>query len=715
MRRIHSIVLALAFALPAGASASPSSNPPPATWNPWGKESPEPYGYDVETAPDLPLGHVDPNDPPAMLTEPAFSVPAAAWQRAPLSVTVTLDRTSYSWFGRLRVTADVRLGGNPVTNCDSVVVVSAANPRVSGRLLDNGVTPDPVAGDGKYTGYFDVGAGEGEARPTGNYTASVAAYRGADFGTGASPTFALYSVRRWPGISTTDLPDPSDSYTDFFVTPNSPGPGFHHRIRGFGLVRSTSVANAQIRIPILPTLNGISSLSVTGSTVSSVQLAGNVIEFDCNLTAATVARVDIEFDAPSDLAALFIDRYQTGDIGLRDFRNGYQVWNRYIHTAVLGSGFSSPHGPGCIVDLHATDQVTGAAHTVDCMERVAVHLDNVAYDDGTGTYQSNIKWGGESLDWLEEADLASMTFRFHSGGNYGLANKVAVDRRVQFLAGCRYFRHDYGVKNIDAASHDFDFVWGREQWLYGSAAGSDRQQGDRGLLPADPTSYNAEYRFAAADLHGPWFAAFDVSSFYAIGVLVPGMSAAAMPTYVHFLCDAALGNFRGEYPIAPNSSCSDMENLFFEKALGQLAPGDSAAYSFYQWGGYAANRAALAALFDQDADAVAQDPAVVDGDGSGAAAFAHDSAHLGPIWPNPTAAGTEITFDLFRAGPTTLTLHDLQGRRLVTLIDSELAAGRYFLKWDGRDGSRNATANGVYFMTLSSGSSVLSRKLIVRR
>ena len=40
---------------------------PPGFWNPWNKESPEPYGYDVYSAPDLPLGFVDPDDPPAQL------------------------------------------------------------------------------------------------------------------------------------------------------------------------------------------------------------------------------------------------------------------------------------------------------------------------------------------------------------------------------------------------------------------------------------------------------------------------------------------------------------------------------------------------------------------------------------------------------------------------------------------------------------------------
>jgi len=571
----------------------------PRTWNPFQKESPEPYGYDVYDAPDLPLGHVDPHDPPAVLP-PASGFPTDP-RLAVLEVTTAVDRTSYSWFGTITVTAEVRREGLPTTDCDSVVSVSAANPRVRARLRDDGVFPDQSPGDGRYTGHFEIGAGEGEARPTGNYTLTAAAWRGNENGAGTSPAFSLYSVRRWTGITTGGGPDPADTYTGFFVTSNGPDAGYHHTIRDLGLVRSTSVANAQIRIPILPRVNGITNLTVTGNSVSNPAVRNNVIEFDCNLTTGTVSRVTIEFDAPSDLAVTRIDRYQTGDIGLREFRNGYLIWNSFIHTAILGSGFTSPHGPGCIVDLHVTDLDTGAPHSVDCMERVAVHLDDRAFNDGSGTYPSNIKWSGDALSWYESGDLDRLSFRFVSGANYGLADKILVHRRVEFAALSRLFHHRYVVRNIDTAPHDFDFVWGREQWLYGSAPGSDRGDGDRGMLPNDATSYRAEFGFTPAQIDGNWLIAYDNSSHYAIGVVAPGSEDALMPTTTFFLCAPALGNFTGEYPIVPSGSCSNMENLFFERRIGVLAPGDSAVCAFDQWGGYGNDRAELTEILWRDA------------------------------------------------------------------------------------------------------------------
>lgn len=687
----------------------------PRTWNPEGKESPEPYGYDVTTAPDLPPGTVDPGDPPALLADPAPTDP----RFAVLEVVTAIDQTTYSWFGRITVSADVQREGIPSPDCDSVVVISAANPRVRARLADDGVTPDAVAGDSRYSGYFDVGAWEGEARPTGTYTLTATAYRGAESGSGGSTSFSLYSVRRWTGISTTDLPDPSDSYAAFWVTPNGPGQGYHHLIRDLGLVRSTTVTNAQIRIPILPRENSISGLTVTGAGVSNVTVRDNVIEFVCNLAGATVGRVTIEFDAPSDLAATRIDRYQTGDIGLRDFRNGYLVWNRYISTAILGSGYTSPHGPGCVVDLHATDLANGNSHTLDCMERVAVHLDNAAFNDGSGTYQSNIKWGGDALSWLVAADLGSLDFRFFSGGGYGLAGKVAVDRQVEFYSQSRYFRHRYAVRNIDTASHDFDFVWGREQWLYGSAPGSDRQVGDRGLLPNDGASYGGEYGFGPTQIDGNWFAAFDLSSFYSIGVILPQETAEAMPTHAYFLCNPPLGNFTGEYPINPAGTCADMANLFFEKQLGVLAPGDSTAYEFYMWGGYGATRQELTGLLGQDAETIAgglastgptmpeESPLPVAGLGAEPMLYA--------ARPSTFTGSTDIGFLLPSAARASLAVFDARGRRVTSILDRELPSGRHATRWNGTDSRGDLAPGGVYFIRLSAAGRASATKVVVRR
>jgi hypothetical protein len=439
-----------------------------------------------------------------------------------------------------------------------------------------------------------------------------------------------------------------------------------------------------------------------------------VIEFDCDLSNSTVSRVDIEFDAPSDLAATRIDRYHTGDMALRDFRNGYLVWNTYIHTAILGSGFSWPHGPGCVVDLHVTDLDTGLAHTVDCMERVAVHVDDIADNDGSGTYPSNIKWSGDALSWLESADLGSFVFRFASGGDYGLQDVVAVERRIEFFGESRYFHHSYLIRNIDSVTHDFDFVWGREQWLYGSAPGSNRQNGDRGMLPNDPTAYGGEHRFGPTQVDGNWFAAFDRSSFYSISVILPHSTDEALPTYAYFLCNPALGNFTGEYPIVPSGSCSDMPNLFFEKQLGMLAPGDSIAYEFYQWGGYGSDREELTEILWEDADAVSEGSTAAE-HLTGDDPSAWDGSTPLTIRPNPLRASCEIAFELPRSAHASLAVHDAQGRLVAVLVEDFLSAGHHSATWRGKDRRGLNLPAGVYFLRLSVAGQQEVRKVVIQR
>ncbi|MBD3163376.1 MAG: T9SS type A sorting domain-containing protein [Candidatus Eisenbacteria bacterium] len=737
----------------------------------------------------------------------AAAVPSIA-RSDDLTVVADVDRSSYSWFGRITVTAEVRYQGEPIPDCDSVRAVSPANPRVRSILTDDGVPPDAVPGDGSYAGYFEIGGDLGEARPPGSYAVEVTAYRDDLSGSGSSPSFSLYTVRRWTGITTGTVNDPYDEYTTFHVTENEPGGGWHHVIGDLGLIRPYSVSDAWIRIPILPQTNTISNVSVSGDGVSDVAVRDNVIEFACDLTGATVTRVTIGFDAPSDLAATYIDRYHTADIGRRDFRNGYAVWNRYIHTGILGSDHSYLHGPGCVVDLHVTDLGTGEAHTVDCMERVAVHLDDSAHNDGTGTYPSNIKWSGDAVSWLQSGGLESLTFVIPSGGNYGLADKVSVMKRVRFYSDRRMFRHEYVVENIDGVSHDFDFVWGREQWLYGSESGSNRQEDDRGLLPNDAGSYGGEYGFAPEEIDGNWFAAFDETSLYTIGVVLPEGSPEVMPDFAYFLCTPALGNFTGEYPIQPAGSCTDMPNIFFEKRFGLLSPGESIEYAFYQWGGYGIDREELTAHLWLDAVDVSGDPLVVDftpiGDGvpvttaidlwfnnpmdhaSTEAAFAltpdvpgggtwtwseadrratfQPAQYLDPqtvyavelqrdamdvqgrnlatvaSWyfetgtladapaddaravatllssaPNPFRVSTSIAFVVPEEGPARVSLYNVDGRLVNTLVDGRFAAGRHVARWSGKNANGRRLGAGIYFCRLETAGRVEVRKIVIGR
>lgn len=76
--------------------------------------------------------------------------------------------------------------------------------------------------------------------------------------------------------------------------------------------------------------------------------------------------------------------------------------------------------------------------------------------------------------------------------------------------------------------------------------------------------------------------------------------------------------------------------------------------------------------------------------------------------PNPFNPTTSIRFALPSAGATTLTIFNIAGQRVATLVDGPLSAGFHTITWDARD-----YASGVYLYRLTSGDHSESRKMIL--
>ncbi len=69
--------------------------------------------------------------------------------------------------------------------------------------------------------------------------------------------------------------------------------------------------------------------------------------------------------------------------------------------------------------------------------------------------------------------------------------------------------------------------------------------------------------------------------------------------------------------------------------------------------------------------------------------------------PNPFNPSTEILFSLPKPTRVALSIFDLAGRRILTLVDDEtFAAGRHAVTWQGRDENNLRQASGVYFYRL---------------
>jgi hypothetical protein len=86
---------------------------------------------------------------------------------------------------------------------------------------------------------------------------------------------------------------------------------------------------------------------------------------------------------------------------------------------------------------------------------------------------------------------------------------------------------------------------------------------------------------------------------------------------------------------------------------------------------------------------------------------------LAGIHPNPFNPQTTIAYELATASPVRITIHDLAGRRVRTLVDGTAPAGRHAAVWDGRDEHGQALASGAYVAQLVAGEVRQSRKLVM--
>ena len=81
--------------------------------------------------------------------------------------------------------------------------------------------------------------------------------------------------------------------------------------------------------------------------------------------------------------------------------------------------------------------------------------------------------------------------------------------------------------------------------------------------------------------------------------------------------------------------------------------------------------------------------------------------------PNPFRSRTRIGFDLPQAAPVALVIYDVQGRKVKTIVDGLVTAGRHVVEWDGRDGDDHVVASGVYLCRICSGEKAEVRKLVL--
>ena len=81
------------------------------------------------------------------------------------------------------------------------------------------------------------------------------------------------------------------------------------------------------------------------------------------------------------------------------------------------------------------------------------------------------------------------------------------------------------------------------------------------------------------------------------------------------------------------------------------------------------------------------------------------------VSPNPSRTA-RVSFTVPKSGKVDLGVFDLAGRRLVTIIDSQMPAGEYSKVWNGREANGALVRSGVYFYRLKVGDQLVTTRAI---
>jgi len=91
------------------------------------------------------------------------------------------------------------------------------------------------------------------------------------------------------------------------------------------------------------------------------------------------------------------------------------------------------------------------------------------------------------------------------------------------------------------------------------------------------------------------------------------------------------------------------------------------------------------------------------------------TAALKGIYPNPFADRTQIDFYLAENTDVEISIYDLAGRKIKTLLQNYLGSGYHAVYWNGTDFEGVAVNNGIYMLSITTKDSAISRKIIVQR
>jgi hypothetical protein len=84
-----------------------------------------------------------------------------------------------------------------------------------------------------------------------------------------------------------------------------------------------------------------------------------------------------------------------------------------------------------------------------------------------------------------------------------------------------------------------------------------------------------------------------------------------------------------------------------------------------------------------------------------------------PNFPNPFNPTTTISFSLPKDGEVKLSIYNIKGQRVATLLNEPLTSGQHKAVWNGKNQDGHAVSSGVYFYRLDTGDKTVTKKMLL--
>ncbi|MFH0735848.1 MAG: FISUMP domain-containing protein [bacterium] len=92
-----------------------------------------------------------------------------------------------------------------------------------------------------------------------------------------------------------------------------------------------------------------------------------------------------------------------------------------------------------------------------------------------------------------------------------------------------------------------------------------------------------------------------------------------------------------------------------------------------------------------------------------------DEIKLNQNYPNPFNPSTNIQYSLSKPSQVKLSIYNMLGQKIKTLVDSFQNGSSYSIVWDATDDKNNPVCSGAYFYRLESSNTYVQKKMLVVR